>query len=117
MTRGGLVSALVEIANTAQQHITIWEEKIPVRSQVEAACEILGLDPLYVANEGKFITFVDAAYADKTLQILQNFESGKGAVVIGFVSEGKPGIVIAKNEFGGSRILDMFSGEQLPRIC
>lgn len=117
LTRGGLVSALVEIAKTAQAHITIFENNIPIRQEVIGACEILGFDPLYVANEGKFICFVPPEYGDLTVETLKNNPLGKDAAIIGRVAKGKSGLVVAQNEYGGSRILDMFSGEQLPRIC
>ncbi|MBN1561358.1 hydrogenase expression/formation protein HypE [candidate division KSB1 bacterium] len=116
LTRGGLVSALVEISKTSGKRIEINEAVIPVREDVRGACEILGFDPLYVANEGKFVAFVPPDYSDQALALLKQLPLGTDAVLIGEVTSGYPRVV-AKNDFGGSRILDMFSGEQLPRIC
>ena len=116
LTRGGLVSALVEISQSAQKRIEIDESKIPVREDVRGACEILGFDPLFVANEGKFVLFVPPGDSDHVLEILQQHPLGREAVKIGRVMDGNVRVV-ARNDFGGTRILDMFSGEQLPRIC
>jgi hydrogenase expression/formation protein HypE len=116
LTRGGLASALVEIARGAALNIHIVESDIPVSEDVRGACEILGLDPLYVANEGRFIAFVPAQDAEETLEIL-----GENARQIGIVShaEQQDGekIVTLTSAIGATRILDMLSGEQLPRIC
>jgi len=115
LTRGGLASALVEIAQTAQVHIHIDEEAIPVDEQVRGACEILGLDPMYVANEGRFIAFVESTNTERALHIL-----GSAARVIGQVSSTDGdcgGRVTLRSAIGASRIVDMLSGEQLPRIC
>ena len=117
LTRGGLASAIIEIAETAAQHITIEEKAIPVREDVSGACEILGLDPLYVANEGRFIAFLPEADAARALSILQNHPQGQEAVIIGRVTHETPGIVTLQSRIGARRILDMLSGEQLPRIC
>ncbi|MBN1480712.1 hydrogenase expression/formation protein HypE [candidate division KSB1 bacterium] len=116
LTRGGLVSALVEISQKAGKRFEINESTIPIREDVRGACEILGFDPLFVANEGKFITFVPPAFTEKTLDSMRQHPLGRDAVVIGTVRPGEPR-VLATNSFGGSRILFMFSGEQLPRIC
>lgn len=112
LTRGGLASALVEIATKAQVHIHIQETAIPVREDVRGACEILGLDPLYVANEGRFITFVDPKDVNRTLHIL-----GSEARLIGHVNQTNDALVTLTSAIGASRIVDMLSGEQLPRIC
>jgi hydrogenase expression/formation protein HypE len=115
LTRGGLASALNEIAQTAQVHITIDESAVPVREDVQGACEILGLDPLYVANEGRFIAFVAPQDAERALEILRTFSSE--ATLIGQVLAEPKGLVTLTSRIGAQRILDMLSGEQLPRIC
>ncbi|MCS6903296.1 MAG: hydrogenase expression/formation protein HypE [Candidatus Bipolaricaulota bacterium] len=115
LTRGGLASALNEIAQTAHLSISIDESAVPVREDVQGACEILGLDPLYVANEGRFIAFVAAEDAERALKILKDFSPN--AALIGHVAESPAGIVTLKSRIGARRILDMLSGEQLPRIC
>lgn len=117
LTRGGLATALVEIAETGSHEIAIEENKIPVREDVQGACEILGLDPLYVANEGRFAAFVPPSDSEATLQILHSHPLGKGATIIGRVLDDRSGLVTLKSKIGTSRIVDMLSGEQLPRIC
>jgi hydrogenase expression/formation protein HypE len=117
LTRGGLASALNEIAEVARVQIDIEEKAVPVREDVHAACEMLGLDPLHVACEGRFIAFVAAKDVERALQIMCRHETGAGAVVIGKVIEGATPLVTLKSTIGASRILDMPSGEQLPRIC
>lgn len=117
LTRGGLASALVEIAETAGMAIEIDEGAIPVRSDVRAACELLGLDPVYVANEGRFAAFVPAEDAEKAIAILKDFDATRGAMRIGAVSDGPAGRVSMRGPLGVFRTLDMLSGEQLPRIC
>ena len=117
MTRGGLASSLVEIAQTSKQRIHIDERRIPVRQDVRGACEILGLDPLYVANEGRFVAFVPAAEAERCLAVMQAHPLGESAALIGHVAEEKDGLVTMRSAIGASRIVDMLSGEQLPRIC
>src|SRR5215213_7214574 len=97
--------------------IEIREDWIPVREEVKGACEILGLDPLYVANEGKLIAIVAPEIADKIIEKMQQNELGRGACVIGEVKAEPQGIVSMKTGFGGTRIVDMLAGEQLPRIC
>jgi len=116
-TRGGVASVLNEIAESAQVGISIREEQIPVSEQVLGACEILGFDPLYVANEGKLIAFVSAEAADTVLKVMRTHPLGKNAMLIGEVVANHPGTVIMKTRIGGSRVVDMLSGEQLPRIC
>lgn len=115
LTRGGLASALNEIAADAAVAVTIDETAVPKCEPVVAACEILGLDPLYVANEGRFVAFVAPGHADRALKILKTHEMT--ASVIGATGNHVPGLVEAKGPFGNSRILDLFSGEQMPRIC
>jgi hydrogenase expression/formation protein HypE len=115
LTRGGLASALNEIAATAKRRIVIDENSVPVREDVHAACELLGLDPLHVACEGRFVAFIRAQDTELALSIMRRHESGAGW--IGAVENGNPPLVILKSAIGASRILDMSSGEQLPRIC
>jgi hydrogenase expression/formation protein HypE len=117
LTRGGLASALVEIAQTAGLHIGIEDVAVPVREDVAAACEILGFDPLYVANEGRLVAFVPEGDADRALRILAGHPVTAGAVPIGRVSDAPAGLVTLKSRIGATRIVDMLSGEQLPRIC
>ena len=117
LTRGGLASGLNEIASTAGVAIHVDERAIPVREDVQGACEILGLDPLYVANEGRFIAFVPEAHQEATLAILRAHPLGVGATRIGSVTAASaPGVTI-RSRIGVTRILDLLSGEQLPRIC
>ncbi len=111
LTRGGLGSALVEIAEAAKMRIDIDERAIPVREDVQGACEIMGFDPIYVANEGRFISFVSETDSARALSLL-----GPEACIIGRVATGA-GYVTMKSKIGVSRIVDMLSGEQLPRIC
>ena len=116
-TRGGLASALNEIAREAKRGILLDEHAIPVTEEVRAACELLGLDPLYVANEGKCLVFVSPGDADAVLSAMRKNPAGKGSAIIGTVTETHPGRVTMKTLVGGDRIVDMMSGEQLPRIC
>ena len=117
LTRGGLSSALNEIAQARGVGIRLNEEAVPVRQDVRAACEILGLDPFYVANEGRFVAFVARTSVEKALEIMQSYSPGGKASIIGEVTEEAPGMVVVLNSMGTHRILDMLSGEQLPRIC
>ena len=117
LTRGGLASALNEIAEAAGVKIAIEEKSVPVREDVHAACEMLGLDPLHVANEGRFIAFIAPNDAERAVQILREFKISAGAVPVGKVVEKSAPLVTLKSAIGASRILDMPSGEQLPRIC
>lgn len=116
LTRGGLSSALNELSQSAQLGMEIEEASIPVRGDVSAACELLGLDPLYVANEGRFVAIIDKEDSQRAINIMQKHPLGKGACLIGQVNEDKP-LVTIKRKIGTRRILDMLSGEQLPRIC
>ncbi len=116
-TRGGIASALNEIAESSGKGIHIFEEKISLTEEVKGACEILGLDPLYIANEGKVLIFVPNTEAEGVLNIMKKHPLGKEASIIGTVTEDDPGLVIMKTLIGSSRIVDMISGEQLPRIC
>ena len=115
LTRGGLASALNEIAEAAGRNIQIAENQLPVRKDVKGACEILGLDPLYVANEGRFIAFVAEDQAEQALRILG--QDLPQATIIGDVQPDGSGMVTMVSRIGTSRILDLLSGEQLPRIC
>ncbi|MCX7872425.1 MAG: hydrogenase expression/formation protein HypE [Verrucomicrobiae bacterium] len=117
LTRGGLASALNEIAVASQIQIDIDESAVPVSDHVKAACEILGLDPLYVANEGRMIVIVPENCAQKTLEIMRANENSCGATIIGKATSENPGMVTRLSPIGTKRILDMLSGEQLPRIC
>ena len=117
LTRGGLASALNEIAEAAEVKIAIEEKSVPVREDVHAACEMLGLDPLHVANEGRFVAFIAANDSERALKILRRYEVSSQAAFIGRVVEKSVPLVTLKSAIGASRILDMPSGEQLPRIC
>jgi hydrogenase expression/formation protein HypE len=117
LTRGGLASALNEIGATACVSITIDECLIPVREDVQGACEILGFDPLYVANEGRFIAFVAPTDAERAFHIMRAHPLGGGASIVGCVIDSASAPVIMKSRIGTRRIVDMISGEQLPRIC
>jgi hydrogenase expression/formation protein HypE len=116
-TRGGVASALNEIAEKSRSGILIRESSIPVSSDVQGACEILGLDPLYVANEGKLLAFVDRLDADRLLTAMRAHPLGSDSVIIGEVVDDHPGMVVMQTRIGGNRVVDMLSGEQLPRIC
>ena len=117
LTRGGLSSGLIEIAEAAHVRIAIDEMLIPVREDVAGACEILGLDPLYLANEGRFVAFVPEHESARALDILSQQAVSSGAVRVGRVLEKPAGMVTMKSRLGTERVLDMLSGEQLPRIC
>ncbi len=117
LTRGGLASALVEIAKSANIGIEIDEKLIGVIPQVRAACELLGLDPLHVANEGRFVAFVPVEQAEKAVAVLNSTPAGATAAIVGRVNSTDPGLVVLISAIGGKRIVDMLSGEQLPRIC
>ncbi len=116
-TRGGISSALNEIAKTAGVGIEIDEMAIPISEQVKGACEILGLDPLYIANEGKILLIVPKKDAPKVLEVMSRHPKGKESAIIGKVSSDMPGILRMKTSIGSTRIVDMITGEQLPRIC
>ena len=116
-TRGGLVSTLNEWAGAAEIGIEIDEAAVPLREQVRAACELLGLDPLYVANEGKVVLAVDPAQTERALAALRAHPLGREAAVVGRVTGAHPGRVVLRTPLGAHRLLDMLTGEQLPRIC
>ena len=117
MTRGGMASSLVEIAGTSGRRVHIDETVIPVRQDVRGACEILGLDPLYVANEGRFVAFVAPEDGERALAILRAHPLGQGAAQVGSVGAQDDGLVTMRSAIGATRIVDLLSGEQLPRIC
>jgi len=116
-TRGGLAAAANELARQSQVALELWETSIPVHGSVHVACELLGLDPIYVANEGKMLIAVAPESADSVLGALKKHPLGAEAAVIGRALDGPPGRVFLKTAAGTTRILDMPPGEQLPRIC
>jgi len=116
-TRGGVGTALNEIAEKSAAGIRIFEEQIPLHKEVAAICELLGFDPLYLANEGKLLAFVAEADSDEVLSTVRRNPFGRDAAVIGEVVSEHPGRVVMETRIGGSRIVDMLAGEQLPRIC
>jgi hydrogenase expression/formation protein HypE len=116
-TRGGLSSTLNEIAASSGVGMELLETSIPVREEVRGACEMLGLDPLYVANEGKLVAIVAPDSAETALRALQNHPLGKDACIIGGVTAEHPRMVVMRTPFGTTRIVDMLAGDQLPRIC
>ncbi|WP_255211157.1 AIR synthase-related protein, partial [Methylogaea oryzae] len=117
LTRGGLASAVLELARDAKLDMELIEGAVPVCEEVRAACEILGYDPLYVANEGRMVLFVPQEQAEATLGLLRGHPLGRDAARIGSVIQAGAGRVSLRNAYGGQRILDLLSGEQLPRIC
>lgn len=116
-TRGGVATTLNEIAAQSEVGIRLFEESLPIRDDVAGACEILGLDPLYVANEGKLLAFIPADAADDLLDVMKTHPLGKDTRRIGEVVADDPGRVFLRTRIGGHRLVDMLRGEQLPRIC
>lgn len=116
-TRGGVATVLNEFALSSNVAIRLREDALPLREEVKGACEILGLDPLYLANEGKLVAIVAAADADRVLAAMRTHPAGTHAAIIGEVTEQPAGVVVLHTGFGGQRIVDMLVGEQLPRIC
>ena len=116
-TRGGLATTLNEIATQSNIGIVLHEQSIPVHPEVNAACEMLGFDPLYIANEGKLVCFVPREDAEKVLAVMKKTRYGKDAVIIGEVAEEPKGRVLMKTAIGSTRVVDVLSGEMLPRIC
>ncbi len=116
-TRGGVTSAVTEIAQSANVGVQLQESAIPLSEEVKGACEILGLDPLYVANEGKLLAVVSPGDAEAALATMRAHSLGREAAIIGEVVSDHPGFVVMKTRVGGTRVVDMLSGEQLPRIC
>ena len=117
LTRGGLASALNEIAEHARVGIELQESAVPVAPPVAGACELLGLDPLYVANEGRLVAFVPAEAAEGVLEVMRAHPAAKQPAIIGTVTDESPGVVQLRGLLGGTRIVDLLSGEQMPRIC
>ncbi len=117
LTRGGLATTLNEIAGDGDVCITLDEQLIAVDDTVQGVCEILGLDPLYVANEGRFAAFVPEVQAERALKVLRSVPVSSGAAYVGKVEERPKGTVVLRSRIGGNRVVDMLSGEQLPRIC
>jgi hydrogenase expression/formation protein HypE len=117
LTRGGLASALVEIAQSAKVKIAVEEKLIPVRDDIRAACELLGFDPIYIANEGRFVAFVPDNQKDEAIEILRADPVSQDACLIGHVTQNDSGKVTVKTILGVERLIDMITGEQLPRIC
>jgi len=116
-TRGGVATTLNELAEQSGLGILVEEESIPVPDEVRGACEILGLDPLYIANEGKLLAFVSPDDSQNVLEAMRKHPLGKNSVVIGEAVDQHHGAVVMKNKIGGTRVVDMLTGEQLPRIC
>jgi hydrogenase expression/formation protein HypE len=117
LTRGGLATALIEIAQASGRHLRIDEALVPVDDAVQGACELLGFDPLYVANEGRLVAFIPAAESDRALAVLRADPHAADACRIGEVTATPAGLVTLRSRIGATRLLDMLSGEQLPRIC
>lgn len=116
-TRGGMATVLNELARDAELGITVEEPAIPVRDPVRGACELLGLDPLHVANEGQFVAVVEAARADDALATLQSVPGGEAARLVGRVTDEHPARVVGRTGFGSQRVIDVLVGDPLPRIC
>ena len=116
-TRGGVATILNEVATAAGVSVVVSEDKIPVRTQVRGAAELLGIDPMYVACEGRLVAIVDGGEADRALDALHAHPLGEQAAVIGHIAADPPGIVLLKTAFGGTRIVDLLVGDPLPRIC
>jgi len=116
-TRGGVGTVLNELARDSGYGVLLWEEKLPIRDVVHGACEILGIDPLYVANEGKLLAVIAPEIADAALEVLRNTEGGEDAQIIGEVREEPARMVVMHTQFGGTRMIDMLVGDPLPRIC
>ncbi len=116
-TRGGVATTLNEFAKQSKVGIQLYTDSVPVKPEVKGACEVLGIDPLYVANEGKLIVVVPGAIADKILKVMKSHKLGIDSHIIGEATENNPGIVVQSTGLGANRIVDMPIGEQLPRIC
>ena len=116
-TRGGVATVLNEVALASGVAVVLAEEALPVRSEVFGVCEMLGIDPLYVACEGRMVAVVDGEYANDALSVMRAHPMGRDSVIIGEVSEQPEGLVLENTGFGGSRVVDMLVGDPLPRIC
>ncbi len=116
-TRGGVASALNELARSANVGMTIDEMSVPIHPTTQSACELLGMDPMFVANEGKLVAIVSPAEAEALLSVMREHRLGREAAIIGHVTDEHRGIVVARTAVGGKRVISMMVGEQLPRIC
>jgi hydrogenase expression/formation protein HypE len=116
-TRGGIATSLHELARASHVGIVLDEQRIPIKEDVKGLCEILGMDPLYVANEGRLVAIVGRAGAEAVMDRMRRHPNGKDARIVGEVVDDHPGMVVLRTGIGGSRILDLMMGEQLPRIC
>jgi hydrogenase expression/formation protein HypE len=116
-TRGGVATVLNEFARASGVAMQIDETRLPIRDEVRGVCAILGLDPLYFANEGKLVAVVPRDASEAVLKAMRSDPAGREAAILGTVLDGTPGVVILRTRFGGERIVDMLTGEQLPRIC
>ena len=116
-TRGGVATILNEVATASRVAVVVDEAAVPVRSEVTGVCELLGIDPLYVACEGRFVAVVDGEHADRAVEVLRGHPLGAGAAIIGHVKDDPPGLVLLRTGFGGTRIVDVLVGDPLPRIC
>jgi hydrogenase expression/formation protein HypE len=116
-TRGGVSSTVNELADASVVGVRLVESAIPYRAEVRAACEMLGLDPLYVANEGKLLAIVPREDADRLLAVMRGHKLGRNAAIIGEIVAEHPGMAVLKSLVGGERVITMLAGEQLPRIC
>jgi hydrogenase expression/formation protein HypE len=116
-TRGGVATSLNELARDCSLGVLLWEDRIPIRDTVRGACELLGLDPLHIANEGQFLAVIASEHADAGLAALRNTPGGEGAMVIGEIQDHPQGTVLGMTGYGGTRVIDMLVGDPLPRIC
>jgi hydrogenase expression/formation protein HypE len=116
-TRGGVATCLNELARDCDLCVAVYEERVPVHDAVRGACELLGLDPLHIANEGQFLAVLDARYADAALEVLRATPGGQECRCIGEIREQPAGTVLGTTEYGGTRVIDMLVGDPLPRIC
>jgi hydrogenase expression/formation protein HypE len=116
-TRGGVATSLNELARDCRLGINLLEDSVPMRDAVRGACELLGLDPLHIANEGQFLAVIAPEYADLAINALHMVDGGQDAKIIGDVREQPAGSVLVTTGYGGSRIVDMLVGDPLPRIC
>jgi hydrogenase expression/formation protein HypE len=116
-TRGGVATALNELARDCGCAVEVQEEEIPIHDGVRGACELLGLDPLHIANEGQFLAVISPEFADVALKTLRQSQGGEDACIIGQIRSDPPNTVLVNTRYGGSRIIDMLVGDPLPRIC
>jgi hydrogenase expression/formation protein HypE len=117
VTRGGLATILNEFAQSAEVSIELDESSIPVREEVKAMCELLGFDPLYLANEGKLVAIVPTSQAQAIVTTMRTHPAGRKSCIIGHVAASPPGTMILQTQFGAKRVINLLVGEQLPRIC